>query len=186
MFMLVLLGIIFCIGFFIYKLGREKGERTVREKMQLHDLQQANDILHRNMTKSIASQRERSIRTQAIREASHHNHNKALAAGVIGAAAGAALMHHHDESNLQRRLDQPDGMQRAGGDIPYSDLDEVEHYDSDDMDYGDNEMDDSDGYMKNDVDDDVSDQDGFDDYGAGDSNDFSDDYENDDDDGDGF
>lgn len=186
MFMLVLLGIVLCIGVFIYKLGRETGERAAREKMQLHEPGQEHAIPHRDTAESIPLQKDRIVRTHAIKE-SHHNHNEAIAAGVIGAVAGAALMHHHDESNLQRRLDQLDGMQRAGGDIPYSDFDEAEHYDSDDMDYGDSEMDDSDDYMKNDTDDyDASDQDGIDDYGTEDSNDFSDDYGDDDDDGGGF
>ena len=186
MFMLVLLGIVLCIGFFIYKLGREKGERTAREKMQLHEPGQEHAIPHRDTAESIALQKERSARTHAVRE-SHHNHNEAIAAGVIGAVAGAALVHHHDESNLQRKLDQLDGVQRAGGNVPYSDFDEDARYDSDDMDYGDDGTDDSDGDMNNDAEDyDASDQDGFDEYGTEDSNDFSDDYGDDDDDGGGF
>ena len=163
MFMLVLLGIVLCIGVFIYKLGRETGERAAREKMQLHEPGQEHAIPHRDTAESIALQKERSARTHAVRE-SHHNHNEVLAAGVIGAVAGAALVHHHDESNLQRKLDQLDGMQRAGGNVPYSDFDEDERYDSDDD-------------MNNDAEDyDASDQDGFDEYGTEDSNDFSDDY----------
>ena len=156
MFMLVLLGIVLCIGFFIYKLGREKGERAAREKMQLHEQGQLHAIPHRDTAESIALQKDRSARTHAARE-SPHNHNEAITAGVIGAVAGAALVHHHDESNLQRKLDQLDGMQRAGGNVPYSDFDEDESYDSDDVDYGDD--------------------------GTEDSNDFSDDYGDDDDNG---
>ena len=99
---------------------------------------------------------------------------KHLTAPIIAEARKAGIVIQHVD---KRKLDQLDGMQRAGGNVPYSDFDEDERYDSDDMDYGDDGTDDSDDDMNNDAEDyDASDQDGFDEYGTEDSNDFSDDY----------